>query len=596
MKKGWIYTLFLLLPVFAAIFSFFTVNDRVYQADMPIPYKAEFVGEYSYDGEQWLTYTEESPLSAVEGNLILRGHFVCDEYEMVRLNFYRNHIGVHILVNKETVYMDAVSELSMCGIDMYPALCGKEWSYAFFSELSPEDEVEIRFINLHKSGNETAYRDFLEHLYFGANNNDVFNAYIRPYIKPFETMGGILCVISLMLLGAAVASIVMKIGMQGKLLCLGLLCLFSGGYMMYDAMFLFETDALLVANTYGRQLCMMFGMSMLCLLTVEELDGRVQKISNRVFLLLTGVDTALLILSGTEVMLLFDTQQIWLWVHVPFCLGLIGTGLGKLARERKIQKDLCIYLLVHAAVLADVVIVFDDLHYRGIITKVTILILCIIRLAMAARQLILNYQGSVRAARLEEELTDMRIATMLSQIKPHFIYNTLGTIEQFCHEDGEKAADLVQKFSKYLRGNFTELDNVSAIRISQELDHVRHYVSIEEIRFPDMEVEYDLQAGEFLLPALTVQPLVENAIKHGLMGLESGGKVEIRTYETESAYCVEVEDNGIGFQKKETENDRKHVGLRNIRGRIEAMCNGTLTIESEVGKGTRALISIPKEG
>ena len=199
-------------------------------------------------------------------------------------------------------------------------------------------------------------------------------------------------------------------------------------------------------------------------------------------------------------------------------------------------------------------------------------------------------------AQQERTLTEQRIATMMSQIRPHFIYNTLGTIGQFCLEDPQKAADLVQQFSLYLRGNFTELDNAAPIRISQEIEHVQHYASIEQVRFPDMEVKYDLKAGEFLLPALTVQPLVENAIKHGLMGLESGGCVEISTYETQDAYCVCVKDDGVGFDQSALRDGKKHIGIKNIRERIEVMCGGTLNITSIPGVGTTALITIPKDG
>ena len=196
----------------------------------------------------------------------------------------------------------------------------------------------------------------------------------------------------------------------------------------------------------------------------------------------------------------------------------------------------------------------------------------------------------------ERKLTEQRIATMISQIRPHFIYNTLGTIGQFCLEDPQKAADLVQQFSLYLRGNFTELDHVAPIRISKELEHVQRYVSIEQVRFPDIQVKYDLKAGDFVLPALTVQPLVENAIKHGLMGLESGGCVEISTYETRDAFCVCVKDDGIGFDQNAFADGEKHIGIKNIRERIEVVCGGTLTINSIPGMGTTARITIPKDG
>ena len=127
------------------------------------------------------------------------------------------------------------------------------------------------------------------------------------------------------------------------------------------------------------------------------------------------------------------------------------------------------------------------------------------------------------------------------------------------------------------------------------MNPVKHYTDIEQVRFPDMTIQYDLRSVEFLLPALSVQPLVENAIKHGLMGLEKGGIVTISAYETNESYVVEVTDDGVGFDMNAGYDEAKHVGIKNRRGRIEAMCGGSLTIESEIGKGTRATIKIPRE-
>ena len=184
---------------------------------------------------------------------------------------------------------------------------------------------------------------------------------------------------------------------------------------------------------------------------------------------------------------------------------------------------------------------------------------------------------------------------MMSQIRPHFIYNALGSIEQLCEIDPPKAGELVHNFAKYLRGNFGELDNPKPILMSQEMEHVHHYINIENVRFPDMTFSFEMNSGDFLIPALTIQPIVENAVKHGLMKLQKGGTVRVVSYETETHYCVLVEDNGVGFDTSELLDDRKHVGIRNIRGRLTAMVNGTLEIESELGVGTKVVIKIPKE-
>ena len=131
--------------------------------------------------------------------------------------------------------------------------------------------------------------------------------------------------------------------------------------------------------------------------------------------------------------------------------------------------------------------------------------------------------------------------------------------------------------------------------MTQEMEHVHHYINIENVRFPDMTFTFEMNCNDFKIPALTIQPIVENAVKHGLMKLSKGGTIKVVSYETETSYCVLVEDDGVGFDTSVLLDEREHVGIRNIRGRLNAMVNGTLEIESTVGVGTKVLITIPKE-
>jgi sensor histidine kinase YesM len=153
----------------------------------------------------------------------------------------------------------------------------------------------------------------------------------------------------------------------------------------------------------------------------------------------------------------------------------------------------------------------------------------------------------------------------------------------------------VHNFAKYLRGNFGELDNPKPTLMSQEMEHVHHYISIENVRFPDMTFLFEMNSNDFHIPALTIQPIVENAVKHGLMRLQNGGTIRVVSYETDEHYCVLVEDDGVGFDTSVLLDERKHVGIRNIRGRLKAMVNGSMEIESTVGVGTKVVIKIPKE-
>ena len=116
------------------------------------------------------------------------------------------------------------------------------------------------------------------------------------------------------------------------------------------------------------------------------------------------------------------------------------------------------------------------------------------------------------------------------------------------------------------------------------------------MRFEDtLEIEYDVKCVDFSLPVLTVQPIVENAVKHGTSKKRGGGKVMISTDQNEEYYVVKVADTGCGFDPAVPKNDgKRHVGIENVRQRLFNMCQGTLTIESTVGEGTLATIRIPK--
>lgn len=191
------------------------------------------------------------------------------------------------------------------------------------------------------------------------------------------------------------------------------------------------------------------------------------------------------------------------------------------------------------------------------------------------------------------ELMDARVATMLSQIQPHFMYNTLSSIIGQC--DGKpEAQNSLLTFSEYLRGNMASLTQKRPISFADELEHTRQYLDLEQLRFEDrLTVVCDIQAEDFLLPVLTLQPIVENAVRHGLTRKEEGGSIVIRSIETATCFQIIVLDDGLGFDTT-TPLDSSHVGITNVRLRLEAQCGGTLEIESTPGKGTMVTIELPK--
>ena len=195
-------------------------------------------------------------------------------------------------------------------------------------------------------------------------------------------------------------------------------------------------------------------------------------------------------------------------------------------------------------------------------------------------------------------LAESRIAITMSQIQPHFLYNALGSISALCDVDPVRARDATDHFAEYLRMNLESMKRFSPIPFQTELNHIQTYIWLEEMRFREkLKVEYDIQVKAFQVPALSVQPIVENAVKHGVCVKEKGGTIQIKTWESTDAYFIRVSDDGVGFNWNEPVdyNDGKlHIGIKNVRSRLETMVEGSLEIQSKIGVGTVATIRIPK--
>lgn len=207
-----------------------------------------------------------------------------------------------------------------------------------------------------------------------------------------------------------------------------------------------------------------------------------------------------------------------------------------------------------------------------------------------------------RGSLIEEKdraLTDLQTQIMLSQMQPHFLYNVLTTISGLCDmEDAIEARDVTDRFADYFRTNLDSLGKEKFISFEKELEHVKTYLWLEKIRFEDtLQVKYDIQATDFMIPSLAVQPIVENAVKHGLRRKKGVGTVTIKTYETPIDHLIIIEDDGVGFDEQEKLNEnRSHVGLKNVEARLKLLCDGGINVRSEKGRGTVVTIHIPKGG
>ena len=213
--------------------------------------------------------------------------------------------------------------------------------------------------------------------------------------------------------------------------------------------------------------------------------------------------------------------------------------------------------------------------------------------------LVITLIEQAREYRIQEKRNEqMKVDLMLSQIQPHFLFNALYVIQEICRIDPETAYQAVGEFSQYLRHNMDSININVPIPFSKELEHTKHYVRLQQLRFGSaLDVRYELTCTHFQLPTLTLQPIVENAIRYGIRQKKDGrGTVIVSTAEKSDAYEICVADNGPGFDPNEVHKDGlAHVGLRNVRERLRRVSGGSLEIDTRIGEGTKVTIRLPKE-
>jgi len=208
-------------------------------------------------------------------------------------------------------------------------------------------------------------------------------------------------------------------------------------------------------------------------------------------------------------------------------------------------------------------VIFIDDSVERFNIRIGILFTCVLLLHDAYLLLNRSMKLFEEEQQLKQEIQNIRLSLMLSQIQPHFLYNALNTIQHLCTIDAKKAAEALEHFSKYLRGNMAYLTTHQLIPFSQELEHVRHYLYIEQLRFRDrVKVQYDLKITDFKLPTLTLQPLVENAIRYGVSKLPNGGTIRIHTDCIQDEIRISVTDDGAGPDSAHSSSPADMLALR----------------------------------
>ena len=591
-----------LLLLLAAFFLWFN-NSRSMQATPSMIGSVYFDGEYRIGDGEWHEIVKGEHIPSTEGDVTLRGNFHTLDPEGVYEGVYRDEIPIAFFLDHINLNFYEVGSESFALDTENPwygdSVCGVTWE-AYTLTSDSEEPIEILIHNPHSFGNETAIDEMLSKtaLWTGID----FENRVSDRGESQRNIGMVLMLISIVFLGIALFSTLIHVKSSKLIWLIGLMVLFAGLYFSYRAEGIHFHSESIVSNTTILGASMMFYMLFLSLL-ITCLLKTMKKVSNIAVILLGTANALFFILPIITDVRFYDTWSWWavaqLVVNTVIAICLVREICVSKTKERWLYIGAFFPLCAFAA---DVLGTKIAIWKGGVISQYVFIVLLAVASIMVLKFIPSNINAVAKAKELETEkivlnaeLAESRISTMISQIRPHFIYNTLGSIEQLCKLDPPKAGDLVHNFAKYLRGNFGELDNPKPILMSQEMEHVRHYINIENVRFPDMTFTFEMNSDDFHIPALTIQPIVENAIKHGLMKLPRGGTIHVVSYETDTDYCISVVDDGVGFDTGVLIDERKHVGLRNIRERLKVMVNGKLEIESTVGVGTKVLVTIPKE-
>ena len=199
------------------------------------------------------------------------------------------------------------------------------------------------------------------------------------------------------------------------------------------------------------------------------------------------------------------------------------------------------------------------------------------------------------------------LSFLQAQIKPHFLFNAFNTISAIALTDGEEASRLIDDLSTYLRSSFQRSSFDQMVPIDRELELVQAYVNIEKARFGSrLQVEIQSSYQEpFFLPALTIQPIIENAIRHNSLASNQDIRIDLRIHQKDRQIHIAVEDNGQGIEPEklqailidhlapEYEKKDTGIGLKNVNRRLKLHYNQKLQIESTLGQGTTVSFDIP---
>lgn len=320
-------------------------------------------------------------------------------------------------------------------------------------------------------------------------------------------------------------------------------------------------------------------------------------ILERIFYVYAGLVTILFPIFGESVVTTNIAHSGTVVILCMICLYLIGKDIVHEwnSNTKEVDKVIAFSIIIVVGMLVDACAYLTTAYsIVGIGTGVGLLAYGLIYFVLIRIE---NMKMNEKKYQLEEEIEQMQSIILLRQIKAHFLYNTLNSISVLCKQDPKEADRAVKLFASYMRSNMNLIVQSELIAFDRELELIHSYTEIEKIRFQEhLNIQMDLQFRNFKIPALSIQPIVENAILHGIGQKRGGGTVLIETKELADDNgrfaLITIQDDGVGMELEQL-NKGDSLGLKNIQNRLYMMANATVDVVSEKGVGTTIKVKIP---
>lgn len=553
----------------------------------------QFVGNYqtsAADTPKELT-TDTSINAAEVEFLILTGHFDQEILENEHLLFRLNNLRLKIYINDTEYY-------SYGEKGTYPAFAkspGNIWLSVKFPHITQQDEIKIELSSIYKNNFSISYHNFFGQIYKG-DSGSLFKFLLnRGFGKIF--LGFFVVLFGMMLLGVLLLFKILRTAISPAPFYLAFFIIISGIWILLD----FNLISLIIP--YGLFtnildiICLSLAPALLVIYLLHFVDGKARYPLIGIACSLLGFLLFFILAQGSGFL---DGYELL----TPLCI-LLGIcafiAFFCLLHEFRHTTNKTTKFILRSGFFCflgagDVLNYFLQILSFNIWFTTGFLIFLITQFIFIVQYLNKSINNTYLTRQLESELAQSRISIALSQIQPHFLYNSLTAIKQLCAIDPIRAEKAVGDFASFLRGNLDSLSSSAPIPFEKELHHTKNYLSLEQLRFGRrLKIVYDIKANGFLLPSLTVQPLVENSVRYGVTKKTNGGTVTIATRETDNAFVVTITDDGVGFDPYEKQEDgRTHIGIENVRKRLYSQGGSHLSITSIPKEGTTAVITIYK--